>query len=77
MEYELRISKNWQSSKSDISLDIDLISWEKNGSGMKMSRGSGVNKKEAKCIVEKQQRLYGAYIKYATHDVEKFYQGGD
>ena len=77
MDYELRLSKNVSSSKSDISLDINLISWDKRGGGMTMSRGFGVDKQEAKAIVKKQQRLYGAYVSYATPDVEKFYQGGD
>ena len=77
MDYELRLSKNVSSSKSNISLDINLISWDKRGGGMTMSRGVGVDKQEAKTIVKKQQRLYDAYVSYATPDVEKFYQGGD
>ena len=42
MDYELRLSKNVSSSKSNISLDINLISWDKRGGGMTMSRGFDV-----------------------------------
>ena len=62
MDYELRLSKNVSSSKSNISLDINLISWDKRGGGMTMSRGFAGDTQERKAIVTKQQRTYAAYV---------------
>ena len=56
--FEVRITSHW----SGDTYNVDLVRWEKNGSGMSVGKAFDVSRRKAKAEAERVATLYNAEI---------------
>jgi hypothetical protein len=56
--YEVRIEKHWE----DKNYNVQVVLWEKNGSGMSFGKAFDVPYKKAMKVAEEQSKIYNAPI---------------
>jgi len=56
--FEVRITRHWSGDK----YNVDLVSWEKNGSGMSVGKAFNVSRRKAKAEAKRVAGLYNAEI---------------